>query len=117
MDDMAGVRGLEYPVRRVAAGGSVIDSELAYPTRERRRSSPLDRLSRRQREVLELMAQGCSNQGICGRLWLTPKTVEAHIRTIFTKLDLAPAPGEHRRVQAVLVYLRESHECGLCDGP
>jgi DNA-binding NarL/FixJ family response regulator len=60
----------------------------------------------REREVLELMAEGLSNGGICRRLFLSPKTVETHVNSIFTKLRLARAPDDHRRVLAVLTYLR-----------
>jgi DNA-binding NarL/FixJ family response regulator len=70
--------------------------------------SLLDGLTPRELEVLGLMAEGCSNQAICERLVLSPKTVEAHIRSVLTKLDLPPAAGEHRRVLAVLTYLRAS---------
>ena len=63
---------------------------------------PLDDLTEREREVLALMAEGRSNQAICDRLFLAPKTVEAHIANIFSKLELLPAPDDHRRVLAVL---------------
>jgi len=67
-----------------------------------------DELTRRQRTVLSLMAQGRSNQAIADRLSLTPKTVEAHIRGIFLKLDLLPTEDDHRRVLAVLRFLQQS---------
>jgi DNA-binding NarL/FixJ family response regulator len=63
-------------------------------------------LTPREREVLALMAEGLSNRGICGRLFLSPKTVEAHVKNIFMKLGLMPAPDDHRRVLAVLAFLR-----------
>ena len=94
-------------VRRIARGGSVIDPEVVAQLVGRRRAHvPLDDLSEREREVLALMAEGRSNQAICDRLFLAPKTVEAHIANIFSKLELLPAPDDHRRVLAVLSYLR-----------
>jgi DNA-binding NarL/FixJ family response regulator len=94
-------------VRRVAEGGSVIDPEVVGALVGRRRNrSPLEDLTEREREVLRLMAEGRSNQAISSRMYLSPKTVEAHVRSIFTKLGLELAPDDHRRVLAVLSYLR-----------
>jgi DNA-binding NarL/FixJ family response regulator len=94
-------------VRRIARGGSVIDPEVVAQLVGRRRARvPLDDLTEREREVLSLMAEGRSNQAICDRLFLAPKTVEAHIANIFSKLELIPAPDDHRRVLAVLAHLR-----------
>ena len=94
-------------VRRVDAGGTAIDPEVVGRLMGRRRErGPLDELSPREREVLGLMAEGLSNRGVCERLFLSPKTVETHVNAIFTKLRLAPAPDDHRRVLAVLTFLR-----------
>lgn len=94
-------------VRRIARGGSVIDPEVVAQLVGRRRARvPLDDLTEREREVLALIAEGRSNQAICDRLFLAPKTVEAHIANIFSKLELLPAPDDHRRVLAVLAHLR-----------
>jgi DNA-binding NarL/FixJ family response regulator len=94
-------------VRRVAKGGTAIDPEVIGQLLGRRRDQdPLGELTRREREVLELMAQGLSNRGICEKLVISPKTVETHVNAIFSKLDLLPAPEEHRRVLAVLAFLR-----------
>jgi DNA-binding NarL/FixJ family response regulator len=94
-------------IRRIARGGSVLDPEVvAQLVRRRRARVPLDDLTEREREVLALMAEGRSNQAICDRLILAPKTVEAHIANIFSKLELMPAPDDHRRVLAVLALLR-----------
>jgi DNA-binding NarL/FixJ family response regulator len=94
-------------VRRVGSGGSVIDPEVVSQLLGRRRASdPLAALTDREREVLALMAAGRSNQAVCDRLFLSPKTVETHVGSIFTKLGLAPAPDDHRRVLAVLAHLR-----------
>jgi DNA-binding NarL/FixJ family response regulator len=94
-------------VRRVARGGSALDplvvSHLVGRPRER---DPLGELTPREREVLELMAEGRSNQGIAERLVVTEAAVEKHIRSIFQKLGLTPAPEQHRRVLAVLAFLR-----------
>jgi DNA-binding NarL/FixJ family response regulator len=94
-------------IRLIAKGGSVIDPEVVAQLVGRRRAKvPLDDLTEREREVLGLMAEGRSNQAICTRLYLAPKTVEAHIASIFSKLELLPAPDDHRRVLAVLAHLR-----------
>ncbi|MFI5260056.1 MAG: response regulator transcription factor [Candidatus Limnocylindrales bacterium] len=107
-DRVADVGEFADSVRRVAKGGSVVDPEVVSLLVNRRRArGPLDELSEREREVLALMAEGRSNQAICERLFITPKTVEAHIASIFSKLELLPAADDHRRVLAVLAYLRQ----------
>ena len=94
-------------VRRVAAGGVVIDPGVVARLVGRARvRNPLDTLSEREREVLAMMAEGRSNQAICERLFLSPKTVEAYVRNVFAKLDLHQAADSNRRVLAVLAYLR-----------
>jgi len=94
-------------VRRVGRGGTAIDPDVIAQLLGRpREDDPLGELTPREREVLALMAEGLSNRGICGRLYLSPKTVEAHVKNIFMKLGLMPAPDDHRRVLAVLAFLR-----------
>jgi DNA-binding NarL/FixJ family response regulator/class 3 adenylate cyclase len=94
-------------VRRVAEGGSALDPALVTQLVGRRREhDPIDDLTPREREVLELMAEGRSNQAIGERLFITPRAVEKHITNIFGKLRLPPAPEDHRRVLAVLAFLR-----------
>jgi DNA-binding NarL/FixJ family response regulator len=106
-DRVAAVDDFLDAVRRVAAGGTAIDPEVVGQLMGRRRErDPLEELSPREREVLALMAEGLSNRGICERLFLSPKTVETHINSIFLKLGLSPAPDDHRRVLAVLAFLR-----------
>ena len=95
-------------VRRVAAGESVIDPEVVARLLGRPRAhSPLDELTPREREILALMAEGRSNAGIAEALVLDAKTVEGHVTRIFSKLGLEPATENHRRVLAVLTYLRD----------
>lgn len=92
-------------LRRVAAGGTALDPEVVSQLLLRRRSDPLDRLTPREREVLGLMAEGRSNAGIAEALVVGDSAVAKHINSIFTKLDLSPADGDHRRVLAVLRFL------------
>jgi DNA-binding NarL/FixJ family response regulator len=106
-DRVADVGEVVDAVRRVAGGGSVIDPEVVAQLLGRRRArNPIEELTDREREVLALMAEGRSNQAISQRLFLSPKTVEAHVRSIFTGLDLPATPDDHRRVLAVLAFLR-----------
>jgi DNA-binding NarL/FixJ family response regulator len=94
-------------VRGVAEGGSALDPEVVSQMLGRRRArDPLDELTPREHEVLRLMAEGRSNQAIADALVISGRAVEKHVTSIFTKLGLPPAPEDHRRVLAVLAYLR-----------
>ena len=93
-------------VERIAKGGSVVDSALVQElVGARRTDDPLAALTPRELEVLGLMAEGRSNAGIAGRLWVAEGTIEKHVRSILTKLDLPETPEDHRRVLAVVVFL------------
>ena len=120
MDLLAGGRSIGYllksrvtdvdefvdTVGRIANGASVVDPALVQElVSARRRDDPLAALSDREREVLTLMAEGLSNAGIARRIWVTEGTVEKHVRSILTKLDLHESGDDHRRVRAVIVYL------------
>ncbi len=93
-------------VRRVAAGGTVLDPEVVATVMARQREEPLERLTPREREVLGLMAEGRSNAAVAVHLHVTEKAVAKHINSIFTKLDLPIDEDDHRRVRAVLAWLR-----------
>ncbi len=96
-------------VRRVAAGGTALDPQVVQRMVGRRRAdSPLDGLTPREREVMTLMAEGRSNAGIAAELIVTVPAVERHVTNIFDKLGLRQAPEDHRRVLAVLEYLKRS---------
>ena len=96
-------------IRRVDGGGSALDPEIvARMLGRRREDSPLDRLTPRERDVLAAMAEGKSNQGIAEALVVTQAAVEKHVTSIFHKLELDPGATEHRRVLAVLTFLRGS---------
>lgn len=94
-------------VQRVVAGECVVDRAVIDDLIARgNRIDPFEQLTSREREIVALMAEGRSNQGICRALWLSPKTVETHIRGAFAKLGIKEAPEDNRRVLAVLAYLR-----------
>jgi DNA-binding NarL/FixJ family response regulator len=94
-------------LERVAAGETVVDPALVSQLVGRRQEDdPLDELTEREREVLSLMAEGLTDRGISERLYVTPKTIETHIRHIFSKLGIPATPAHNRRVHAVLAYLR-----------
>jgi DNA-binding NarL/FixJ family response regulator len=106
---VADVKGFVDAVERVAGGGSALDPEIVGRMLGRRRTrGPLDGLTPREREVLAAMAEGMSNRGIAETLVITETAVEKHVTRIFNKLDLGPSGTEHRRVHAVLTFLRSS---------
>lgn len=102
---IADVEEFAESARRVAAGGTALDPQVVAQLLMRRHSDPLDRLTQREREVLELMAGGRSNSGIAAELVVSESAVAKHINSIFTKLDLPKADADHRRVLAVLRFL------------
>jgi DNA-binding NarL/FixJ family response regulator len=93
-------------LRRVAGGGSALDPEVVAGLLATRPEDPVAALTPREREVLALVAEGRTNAGIARALWLTDRTVESHVRSILAKLDLPDSDEDHRRVLAVLAYLR-----------
>ena len=106
-DRVGDVERFADSVRRVAEGGSALDPEvIAQVLGRSRRGDPLAELTAREREVLALMAEGRSNQAIAEKLAVTERAVEKHVTRIFDKLGLTPAAEDHRRVRAVLTFLR-----------
>ena len=106
-DRVGDVERFADSVRRVAEGGSALDPEvIAQVLGRSRRRDPLAKLTPREREVLALMAEGRSNQALAEKLAVTKRAVEKHVTRIFDKLGLMPAAEDHRRVRAVLTFLR-----------
>jgi DNA-binding NarL/FixJ family response regulator len=106
-DRVSDINDFVAAVKRVGEGGSALDpTVVSQLVGRRRRDDPLAELTPREREVLELMAEGRSNAGIAERLVITERAVEKHVTSIFGKLRLPPAAEDHRRVLAVLAYLR-----------
>jgi DNA-binding NarL/FixJ family response regulator len=105
-DRIAHVSEFLDALRRVAGGGTALDPEVVAQLLVRRRADPLDRLTPREQEVLRLMAEGRSNNGIATTLRISHSAVEKYVSNIFTKLDLPPTDTDHRRVLAVLKILR-----------
>jgi DNA-binding NarL/FixJ family response regulator len=107
-DRVAHVSDFLDAVRRVAAGGTALDPEVVAQLVTRRRNDPISRLTPRELQVLQLMAEGRSNNGIVTVLKVSPSAVEKYVTNIFAKLDLPATSTDHRRVLAVLKYLGES---------
>jgi DNA-binding NarL/FixJ family response regulator len=106
---VAAMDDLFEAIERVARGGTVVDPAVVAALVGRRRArDPLDELTPRERDVLALMAEGRSNRAIAGRLFIGDKTVETHVASILSKLGLEEAPDDHRRVLAVLTWLRRT---------
>jgi DNA-binding NarL/FixJ family response regulator len=106
-DRVSDVDEFAAAVRRVGEGGSALDpSVVSQLVGRRRREDPIEHLTPREREVLELMAEGRSNQAVSERLFITPRAVEKHVTSIFQKLRLPASSEDHRRVLAVLAFLR-----------
>ncbi|MFL5782177.1 MAG: response regulator [Thermoleophilaceae bacterium] len=105
-DRVADVEAFADAVRRVGQGGSALDPEVVSLMLGRKRDEPLSELTPREREVLGLMAEGLSNNAIAERLVVTERAVEKHVTSIFGKLRLPPTGETHRRVLAVLAYMR-----------
>ena len=108
-DRVLEVREFLASAERVAAGGSALDPVVVASLVSPASGSPMERLSERERDVLQLMAEGLTNSGIASRLVVSERTVEAHIRHIFTKLDIPETDDAHRRVIAVLAFLDSLH--------
>ena len=108
-DRVSDVAEFAASVRRVASGGSALDPAVVSLLVGNRTDNPLDELTPREREVLELMAEGRSNQGIAARLVVTEHAVEKHVRNIFQKLAIQADAEDHRRVLAVLTFLQSGH--------
>ena len=107
-DRIADLEEFAGAVRRVGDGGSALDpAVVSQLVGRRRQQGPLDALTPREREVMELMAEGRSNQAIADHMFVTLRAVEKHVTSIFTKLDLASSTDDHRRVLAVLAFLRD----------
>jgi DNA-binding NarL/FixJ family response regulator len=108
-DRVADLEEFTDAVRRISRGGSVIDPDVVAQLLQRRGDdSALADLTSREQDILALIAEGRSNHAICQRLFLSPKTVETHVGSIFAKLGLLPATDDHRRVLAVLMYIRNA---------
>lgn len=106
-DRVSALADLSDALERIVAGGTVLDPEVVAQLFARRRRDPLDELTPRERDVLELMAEGRTNAAIARTLVVSDGAVEKHISSIFAKLDLPPSDDDHRRVLAVLAWLRQ----------
>jgi len=114
-DRVADLEQFVDAIRRIADGGSALDPEIVSRLLGRSRADPLEKLSPREREVLGLMAEGHSNHGIATALVITEDAVEKHVSSILRKLDLPPTASGHRRVLAVLAFLRSTPADGVGD--